>query len=142
MEPLIEIPYKISRAFIHIHPEWIFLYGNDLYNKGCLGQAWFASGESNAFKVTTCRRICNNSSAKFFFNDHLEEYKEILARDWSNIPFDDRPIIPFPKIGQGCSNLKEGAPLLFKYLQECLSKIVYPNFIYNYKWNSHERLTI
>jgi hypothetical protein len=136
MSDLIEIPFIIGRRFIQLHPEWIFLYGNDLYNKGCLGQAWFAFGEPNAFRVPTCRKICNNASAKFYFNEHLDEYIEALDKELALIPKDGRPIIPFRKMGEGCSRLKELGPKCYEYLQRKLTEICYPNYKYNYKWNS------
>jgi len=126
----IVIPYHISRTFITEHREFNFLFGNDLGQKGILGQAWICYGEPNAFQITTVIRLCP-SFRTFFSDNQFEEHKKHIDDSLSKIPR-DKPIIPLPKIGEGCSRMKEKAPKLFKYMTEQINKIKYPNIRINY----------
>jgi hypothetical protein len=128
MEPKIIIPYKISRKFIQQHTEWIFLYGHDYWEKGCLGQSWEFYNEPNTFPIYTMYKNCSNS---IYFSE-IYEFREIVDKGFLKIPIDARPIIPCRKIGEGCSRLREFAPQLLKHIQETIKKIQYPNFEYDY----------
>lgn len=137
MEKLI-IPYRITRTYIAKHNSWVFLYGNDLANRGALGQAAFASGEPNAFMIPTCKRLCPSASNKYFTDIEYEGYKQILNVYIQMIP-EGFPIIPFPKIGEGCSQLKYLAPQCFRYMQGEISRIAYPMLTIDFQ--SYDTLT-
>lgn len=127
----IEIPYRISNRFIVEHRNYIFLFAHDVAGKGGMGQDWFAFGEPNCFAIPTVGKLCP-SKRQYFSDSKFESYKKILDKAFSKIPVDGRPIIPFPKIGTGCSRLNTKAPKLFAYMLEQINKIKYPNIKIKY----------
>lgn len=112
----IVIPYHIKQSFVNSHPEWIFLYGYDVMQRGALGQCVSFIGEDNAFPIYTMYKYCAN--AVYFRDD--EDSLQHMQRSFDYIPRDGRPIIPCRKMGQGCSRMQEFAPKLFKQLQTLL----------------------
>jgi len=128
-KPQIIVPRFITRKFIQLHPEWIFLYGHDLAGKGTFGQAWEAHNEPNTYPIPTCYKMCKNSM--YFQDSQYEEITGYLIFAFVHLP-KDKPIIPFPKIGEGYSRMKELAPKCFKYMKQELDKIKYPNIKIDY----------
>jgi hypothetical protein len=126
MGEVILLPYRITRRFIQSHPEWIFLYGCDYANKSFFGQSYSAFNEPNAFPIPTLLKVCNSSSDKRWRDSDFEDVKKKIDERISNVPRDGRPIIPFPKIGMGDSDMFKCAPALFNYMQEEIKKIAYP----------------
>lgn len=135
MNPPITIPWRITREYIQAHPELFFLYGNDYYNKGCLGQSWFANNEPNTQRIPTSIKMCANPDlfTDFFYDqgktwiDAAINKATLLAHKYEDNTF--KPIIPFPKIGCGHSRMRELAPKLWSYMNEEINKIAYPNII-------------
>jgi hypothetical protein len=125
LEPII-IPVNISRTFIQNHPSWIFLYGNDLQDKGCLGQPWSCLGEPNCYSIPTARKLCFSSTDKFWREGHFPLFQDVLAQAIARIP-KGKPVIPLRKIGEGCSRLRESSVSCYDLLIAELSKIKYPN---------------
>lgn len=130
---MILIPFRISKTFIAEHKEYIFLYGRDIARRGMLGQDWFCVGEPNCFAISTVGKLCP-SIRKYFSDSKFNAYKRILDKDFGKIPLDGRPIIPFRKIGEGCSRMNTEAPLLFAYMTDRINQIKHPEIeiIYNY----------
>lgn len=128
---MIVIPYHISRTFVQEHREFIFLYANDAARKGMLGQAWIGVGQENCFPISTVGKLC--PSHREYFNDlYFDRLKIVIDQDIANVPEDGRPIIPFLKIGEGCSRMKELAPQLFHYMTWQINNIKYPEIKYDY----------
>lgn len=92
---------------------------------------WFAHGEPNAFPVPTCNRVCPGKPDKYFRDGNFNMHKQQIDSYISRIPT-DKPIILFPKIGEGCSKMKDVSPQLFSYLRNCLDKIKHPNIKIDY----------
>src|SRR5215813_5311632 len=127
MNPVITIPYRITREYIQAHREYTFLYGQDYQQKGALGQAWFCVGEPNTFPVFTLYRYCANPE---YFKD-CDLHKSYIGCSFWNIP-SAKFIIPFPKIGEGCSRMREYAPNLLKLIKQRIEWIRYPNIRIDY----------
>lgn len=133
--PQIVIPHRIKNSFIREHQNYIFIYGYDVAEKGALGQVVECVGEPNCLPVWTRWKGCKSSG--YFQDSQFSEIKngidicidgiKILANTKPNMP-----IIPFPKIGEGASRMKELAPKCFKYLTERLNLIKYPNIKIDY----------
>lgn len=125
---IVKIPRRINRVFVRDHPNWIFVYSNDLIERGLEGMVWHFKGFSNAFMVPTAQKICANS---IYFRD--TGFTENAIREAvAKIPSDKGPIIPVPKIGLGCSRMKELAPLSYELLWNLLNQIKYPNIEVDY----------
>lgn len=120
---VIRIPHHISQTFIRSHPEWNFVYGYDMLQRGMGGQSWSCVGEPNCFRVFTIYKKCSSS---VYFTDGNQFYREQMLKSIYLIPR-DKPVIIFRKIGEGCSRMNEMAPLLFKEMKDLLGKLQYPN---------------
>lgn len=124
------IPHHISRTFVRQHEEYTFVYGYDVRRLGMEGQPWVFVGEPNAYPVPTLVRYC--PSQKSFFNDaEFNIYKSIID-EWVDLIPTNKPVIPCPKIGRGCSQLYVIAPRLYSYLHNRIDNIKYPNIKYVY----------
>ena len=130
--PIIKIPKFITRSFIASHREYIFVFGSDVHQQSFVGQSAQARGESNAFGVATKYRCCMQSNS-FFYDDSLKNVVGgLIDTSISFIPRDGRPIILFPRIGQGCAELgvRSNTSKVLAYIQSELGKIAYKNVEY------------
>ena len=116
----VTIPHRVHRSFVQAHTEWIFVFSNDHEKHGLEGMAWFFEGEPNAYQVSTCVKKCKNSR---YFNDSNPTHWQWVEDEVARIPLDDRPIVVMPKIGLGCSRMKELAPKLYTRMWELLDAI-------------------
>lgn len=84
--------------------------------------------KDKCFRVCVRWKQCRSSG---YFNDNaLDEIKEEIDACIKRIPRDGKPIIPFPKIGEGNSQMKWYAPKSYDYLMSEINKIKYQNIIY------------
>ena len=126
----IYLPFYISRRFIQSHKEWTFLYGNDYYRKGCLGQAWEFAQEENTIAIPTCNKLCPSSSTKYWQDGMYDTVIPYFEFAFADAVKRGKPIIPCRKIGEGCSRLKEMSPNLFRYMHKQLDEIKYSSIQY------------
>lgn len=133
MNPVILLPYRVSRSFVQKHREWIFLYGGDCKGKSIFGQAGHIGGEEpNTFPVPTLFKVCSGNIVRF--DDELfEMYKQQIDIHIARIPRDGRPILPLRKIGEGFSEMNIRAPKLYVYMKMCVDTIKYPNIKIDYE---------
>lgn len=89
-----------------------------------LGQAWYIGGEPNSFSVCTVEKYCSNPA--YFHDGEFNRISKMINEQVAEIPR-DKPIIILPKIGLGCSRMREFAPKCYTYLCEQLNNIAYPN---------------
>lgn len=120
MDAKLIIPHRVNREFVQSHPKWIFVYSNDHARHGAEGMCWHFVGEPNAFQVSTCVKKCLNSR---YFNDNNPEHLKWVDEDIDAIPLDRGPILVIPRIGLGCSRMKELAPKLYAHMWARLKKI-------------------
>lgn len=128
---MILIPYRINKTFIIEHRNYIFLYGHDVARRGMLGQEWPCIAEPNCFPISTVGKLCP-SIRQYFDDNRFDAFQKILDKDFERIPKDGRAIIPFRKIGEGCSEMKKRAPLLFAYMTSRINEIKHPNIKIDY----------
>lgn len=126
------LPYRIRRKFIQEHTEWTFVYGSDYMGKSFFGCAYEASGEPNAYPVPTIWKICPSSGEKFLCDSEFDFFKVLIDEKIREIPL-NKPIVPFPKLGMGHSQLNYIAPRLFAYLKDRLKAIAYPDIKVDYE---------
>jgi len=91
------------------------------------GQAQEAHKLPNTFGMP-CRWSYCRSNGYFSDNDYLNSTIEIEVAI-AAIPL-DKPVIPFPKIGEGASRLRYNAPKCYQFLMSEIVKIAYPNIRY------------
>ena len=119
---MIYLPLHLSRAFIQSRPEFIFIYGYDVIGTGCLGQPWVAHGEPNCYPVPTMYKFCPSGHV-LFTDSRIDEWMQSIDKALAAVPQDGRVIVPFRKIGEGCSRLREIGPKTFAYLKSALHAI-------------------
>jgi hypothetical protein len=123
--PEIKIPRHISETFITNHCDYTFIYSFDYHRKSALGQCVYAHGKDNCYPVPVLIKFCANPT---YFQD-FEEAKKMIQEFLDVIPR-TKPVIPFPKIGEGHSRLKEFSLKTYMWLHSQLDKIKYPNIRY------------
>ena len=129
VENIVYVPYRITRAFIRLHQDWSFVYGNVWGNHIRKGQAEQALGEPNAFYVPTRHLPC--TCAHSLWNDFNFSFWLFLFEDCLNDIPRDKPIMLFPKIGTGGSSLNLAAPKIYRYMTEKLNEIKCPWIVIN-----------
>lgn len=119
----IKVPYPITRDFIRAHPDWAFVYSSDYFGASKLGQAEQAANEPNTYPIPVRFRFCASNPDSYFTDDAYPTFKEKLNACLDAIPRDGRPIVVFPKIGMGKSELYSRAPKTFEYILTRLAQI-------------------
>lgn len=126
MDINVTIPKFITREFIRQHKELTFVYGDTLYHDGYGKQANIARGEPNAYPIPTKKWRCANDSTSFFSDAQFELFNKVkIDEAISRIPR-DKPIIVFPKIGEGWSKMPEKCPKTYAYLMQQLKNYANP----------------
>lgn len=126
MEPEIIIPNWLYRGFIRANRNLTFVYSTDVNNYSNFGQAFNCKDEPNAYFIPTIWRLCKGNTQRFFTDYQFELTKPLIDNAIKRIPLNN-PIIVLPRLGMGCANLQEKAPLTLEYINKELSKIKYPN---------------
>ncbi len=114
---------RITRGFVRLHPDWVFLFGDSLKKKGLGGQAKEMRGEPNAYDIPT--KKAPDTDAKSFFSDkHFEKNKRYIDLAFDKVPRTGTLVIPADGIGTGLAQLKEKAPNTYLYLQRRLELLL------------------
>jgi hypothetical protein len=107
---------KYTRAYIKAHPDWLFVFGDNLSRTGLGGQAAEARGEPNAIGIAT--KIKPTMEPDAFFTDH--HYHEWFAAEQTTMrrlmeaSQRGRTIIwPLDGIGTGLARLEKSAPSIW-----------------------------
>lgn len=107
---------KYTRAYIRSHPDWLFVFGDNLMRHGLGGQAGEARGEPNAIGIATKRKPSMEPDA--FFEDH--DYDNWMAAEQSTLrrlmeaSMRGRTIVwPLNGIGTGLARLEKKAPSIW-----------------------------
>ena len=131
--PKLKLPYRISETFVNTHPNYTFVYGNDLYELGVLGLCWVMGGQPkkpNCWPIPVLVKYCP-AARKFFDDGNYREFQIYIKDAIDKIPRGN-PIIVHPKVGRGCSELHIHAPRLYHFMMQELNKIKYPNVEWDY----------
>ena len=112
----------ITRAFVREHRDRIFLFGDNLAQRGFGGQASAMRGEPNVVGIPT-KKLPSNIENAFFTDAEFDQNKsaidhafEFLAAISSTT--DQVVVIPASGIGTGRAQLESRAPITFAYLQK------------------------
>ncbi len=106
----------------------IYIYGTDRRNNSYKGQCAECIGEPNAFPIYTKWRDCSAQDA-FFYDHQFDEVSELLHRDCLLrisavlLAYPQLKRIVFPKLGEGCSNLKFKSPKLYDLIYDFIRRI-------------------
>lgn len=107
---------KYTRAYIKAHPDWLFVFGDNMMRQGLGGQAAEARGEPNAIGIATKRKPSMEPSAFLSDSDHDEWFvaEQPTMRRLMEASKSGRTIIwPLDGIGTGLARLETHAPLIW-----------------------------
>lgn len=121
---------RISREFIIEHPNCLFIHSKPYWPVAPLGPAQVCAGLSNCFGIPVRWRYCKSSG---YFGDYaVTDIKRFVDEAIAAIPKDGRPIILFPKIGNGDARMHVFAPKAWAYMMEKLNAIKSKDYRYDY----------
>ena len=122
----IEIRDRITRDDVRAEKDKIFLFGDNLTERGFGGQAAEMRGEENAVGIPTKKAPSNNPNS-FFTDKEFAANKKAIDEAFGKIPPDKTIVIPKAGLGTGLAQLEEKAPRTFAYLNEKLAEIGFSN---------------
>jgi hypothetical protein len=115
----VEAVKRYSVSDLKNNTDKIYVFGDNMLHTGKGGQA-IVRDEANAFGIRTKAAPSSKPDA-YFYDEFLEENKEIIDADIAKIKADGRPVV-FPQdgVGTGLALLKEKAPRTLDYLNKAL----------------------
>lgn len=112
---------KYTRAYIQAHPDWLFLFGDNMMRNGLAGQAAEARGEPNAIGIATKLKPSMEPDA-FLTDDHYDKWfaaeKPTLARLMKASQAGRTIIWPLDGIGTGLARLEKNAPGIWNDIEQ------------------------
>ncbi|QYO68054.1 hypothetical protein [Leptolyngbya sp. 7M] len=117
----------ITRDYVRANRNKLFLFGDNLEQRGFGGQAAAMRGEPNAIGIPT-KRSPSYAEAAFFTDNEFEQNKAAIdlafARIAKAVSNSTRVIvIPSDGLGTGRAELAKRAPRTFAYLQSRLTEL-------------------
>lgn len=122
----IEIWERINRDDVRLNRNKIFLFGDNLAEKGFGGQAREMRGEENSIGIPT-KKAPSNYPASFFTDKEFDANIISIDKAFQKIPTDKTLVIPKAGIGTGLARLSQAAPKTFKYLNQKFAEIGFDN---------------
>lgn len=104
------------------YPDKIFVYGDNLAEKGYLGQA-IIRNHPNSFGVPT--RVAPDNIPEAYFSDkksEMDAVKEALRELYTLAMEGNTIVFPVAGIGTGLSKMKEKSPLIFEEMNSILAQ--------------------
>jgi hypothetical protein len=119
---------KITRKYVKEHPEYVFLFGDNLMGQGYGGQAREMRDEPNAHGIPT--KIKPTMEEDAFFNDDMFDeiskfYDDIFLMNQAGFNCGDYEaiVIPSAGLGTGLAELSKRAPKIYKYLLQKIKEL-------------------
>jgi hypothetical protein len=111
---------RITRSQLNSHPDWIFVFGDNLARKGLGGLAKECRGEPNTVGIPTKKRPSMEPEA-FFKDGDFEAWLSAARPAFDRIEaalLDGKTVI-FPKggIGRGLAELPSRAPKIMRAIE-------------------------
>lgn len=132
---MIVIPQIITPNYVRRHPDWIFIYGNNLKDIGEEGHRQHFRQFKNCYAVPTKNSPCHRQDS-FFSDEEFLRYKEIIYQAIGRIPWERRITILIQGIGkeEDESLLYRKAPTLYRYLID--DELALIKSSYDIDWNT------
>lgn len=108
------VPYHFTREYLVEHTELTFLFACSLARNDVAGHIILCHDLPNCYPIFTKRDWCNKKDS-FWHDSMFAEVKPILDECFERVP-KSLPIISFPNIGRGCSELRIKAPAILAYI--------------------------
>lgn len=121
MKPAIIRVDLITRPFVRLHYDWIFLFGDNVARVGSGGQAKEMRGEPNCFGIPT--KYAPHRFPNAYMSDMNFDYNiSVINRAFAALPLGRIKTLCWSSagIGTGLAELSTRAPKTFCHLQSCL----------------------
>lgn len=117
----------ITRRFVKTNPDKLFLFGDNLEQRGFGGQAAAMRGEPNAIGIPTKKKPYLSDDA-FFSDSEFISNKSAIDAAFATIEKTIQTgyrsiVIPTDGLGTGRAQLDKRAPKTFSYLQKKLVEL-------------------
>ncbi|MBX3291042.1 MAG: hypothetical protein KF855_17160 [Acidobacteria bacterium] len=127
MKYRIERMQFITREYVRANRDKLFLFGDNLEQRGFGGQAAAMRGEPNALGIPTKKNPSYKAGA-FFSDDEFEQNKTVIDAAFAEVikaVTDSIHVIVVPSdgLGTGRAKLDKQAPRTFAYLQKRLAEL-------------------
>ena len=113
--------YYVTEDDLQKNPGILYLFGDNLEQKGMGGMAKIMRGKANAFGIPTKKKPANTPDS-FFTDDELMQNKKWIDDAFDRMPYYEKCFIP-RGIGCGLSELHRRAPKTFYYLKKRLMEL-------------------
>ena len=114
--------HRIYRQDLKNNPDVLYLFGDNLVQKGFGGQAKEMRGEPNAIGIPT-KKLPSMGSNSFFTDEEYLTNCEAIDKAFNRIKDAEVVVIPSDGLGTGLAMLDTKAPKTFAYLNKCLQKL-------------------
>lgn len=121
-QPIVETQKFITRQDVKNNPDKVYLFGDNLEQRGLGGQAKSMRGEPNAYGIPTKKKPSNTVDS-FFSDSELAANKLAIDMAIAKIPKDKTIVLPEDGLGTGRASLQDKAPETFNYLNQKLSEL-------------------
>lgn len=120
----------ITREYVQANRDKLFLFGDNLEQRGFGGQAAAMRGEPNAIGVPT-KKSPSYADRAFFSDREFEQNKAAIDQAFGEISKATTAavgvvVIPVQGLGTGRAQLARRAPRTFAYLQQRLAELSPP----------------
>lgn len=116
----ISLVHYITRAQLQAAPETLFVFGDNMRERGFGGQAREMRGEPNAVGIPTKWEPSNSANA-FFCNSDLAACKGLIDNRFlkllRHLQAGGNVVWPDAGIGTGLADLKSRAPRIWEYIE-------------------------
>jgi len=112
---------KYTRVYIKAHPDWLFVFGDNMERAGLGGQAAEARGEANAIGIATKRKPSMEPDAFLTDNDYDNWFaaeKPTLKRLMDASRRGRTIVWPLDGIGTGLAQLEKYAPEIWNDIEQ------------------------
>ena len=113
---------KITREDLKSNPDNVYLFGDNLKERGKGGQAEAMRGEPNAIGIPT-KKTPSRAVEAYFRDAELEANKAAIDAAFDRIPADKNVVVPTAGLGTGLAQLQKRAPKTFEYLEQKLAEL-------------------
>lgn len=133
MKYLVESSSYITREEVRRSPDKLFLFGDNLQQRGLGGQAREMRGEPNAIGIPS-KKLPARTPDSYFTDAEFDANRAAIDRAFREIAerlfASDGPkglVIPSAGLGTGRAELKERAPRTYAYLEKRLRELADPS---------------
>lgn len=105
--------HRIFRSFVQAHPDWVFVFGDNMKRRGFGGQAKEMRGEPNVIGIPT-KWYPGTAFDAYFRDEHIAEFwptiQARLEEILEHLKASKTVVIPSSGIGTGLSKMYQTAP--------------------------------